>query len=239
MPSIYRIFKNVWQWVPERYADGLRDKPPVRLMLNMVNRMTIRFASHQEVYDERYYNFVDRTALANAPVMARSLEVRFRPASMLDVGCGGGALLMELSKLGVKVSGLEYSDDGLRRCAQRNLGVSKFDLEDREQVTTLGLRYALATSFEVAEHIPEALADRFVSVLIDSSDLVVMSAATPGQGGLDHVNEQPHEYWIGKFSSRGYGYDINETQLLRAEWKGSGIDPWYSANVMVFRKNAS
>ncbi|MBW8864345.1 MAG: class I SAM-dependent methyltransferase [Verrucomicrobia bacterium] len=239
MPSIYRIIKSAWQLIPENCTDYLRDKRPIRFAISAVNRLTIRTASHQEVYDERYYNFVDKTALANAPVMARTLAGRFRVRRVLDVGCGGGALLLELSKCGIEVSGLEYSDDGLRRCAERNLAVSKFDLENKDQVAVPGARYDMVTSFEVAEHIPEGLADRFLDVLIGSSDLVVMSAATPGQGGLDHVNEQPHEYWINKFKTRGYSYDKSETDSLRLEWRNSSIDPWYSANVMVFKKSAA
>lgn len=236
MPSIYRIVKSIWQLLPEGCADRLREFQPVRILIGKVSQATISGASHQEVYDERYYNFVDKTALTNAPIMARTLASQFKAKRVLDVGCGGGALLLELSMHGVEVAGLEYSDDGLRRCKKRNLMVSKFDLENRHQVATQAVRYDMVTSFEVAEHIPESLADRFVDVLTGSSDLAVMSAATPGQGGLDHVNEQPHDYWINKFKMRNYSYDQQATDWLRAEWGGAGVDLWYSANVMVFRK---
>jgi hypothetical protein len=52
----------------------------------------------------------------------------------------------------------------------------------------------MVTSFEVAEHIPERLEDRYVDMLCLLGNLIVISAATPGQGGMDHVNEQPHAY---------------------------------------------
>jgi cyclopropane fatty-acyl-phospholipid synthase-like methyltransferase len=236
MPSIYRLVKSTWQLVPERTANSLRRLAPVRFVINYVSRITIGSATHQEIYDERYYNFVDEGALRNSNSMAESLVRNFKFKSLLDVGCGGGAFLMNLRLFGVRVSGLEYSDDGLRRCFNRKLDVIKFDLEDCSKSFTTSMSFDVVTSFEVAEHIPECMADRFVDVLVGNGSLIIMSAAVPGQGGLDHVNEQPHDYWIAKFNKRGFNYNISLTDKIRAEWAGFGVDKWYSSNVMIFER---
>jgi hypothetical protein len=112
--------------------------------------------------------------------------------------------------------------------------VRKIDITHRKLPSDLKSR-DVAISFEVAEHLPEAYADRFVNLMCLGSDNVVVSAATPGQGGLDHVNEQPHEYWISKFSQRGYGYDERLSLDWRNDWQEKGVDRSYYNNVMVFR----
>ena len=38
---------------------------------------------------------------------------------------------------------------------------------------------------------------------------ICFSAAVPGQGGYQHINEQFQDYWIEKFRARGYtAYDM-------------------------------
>lgn len=94
-------------------------------------------------------------------------------------------------------------------------------------------KYDLALSFELAEHLPERYADNLVDTLANAGDTIVMTAATPGQGGTHHVNEQPREYWYEKFQSRGFEYDSEAVQDLR-----SMIDveesTWIPDNIMVF-----
>ncbi len=94
----------------------------------------------------------------------------------------------------------------------------------------------MAISFEVAEHLPESGADRFVKLLCGLSDVIVMSAAEPGQGGNEHLNEQPHSYWIAKFESLGFKYDASLTETWRRKWAEKKAAWFYAANVMVYRR---
>jgi hypothetical protein len=113
--------------------------------------------------------------------------------------------------------------------------VEKFDLESKEAVRG---KSDLTVSFEVAEHLPESLADNYIRVISQFSPVVIMSAATVGQGGLDHVNEQPHEYWIVKMQRRGFEYDRQSSHQMREEWAGKGVAYWYVNNTMIFRRIA-
>jgi hypothetical protein len=93
---------------------------------------------------------------------------------------------------------------------------------------------------EVAEHLPEAVADRYVELLTSLSPLVVFTAAPPGQGGSDHVNEQPPSYWILKFQQRDFGHDDGLTRRWRESWEASGVvESWYHQNLMIFRSAAA
>src|SRR5262245_12113847 len=177
---------------------------------------------------------IEGPAVASAPAMARTIVEHFHPHSVVDIGCGTGALLVAFRDLGCSVSGLEYAEAALRYCRERNLDVRKFDIE--RQVLRQAARSDLAVSFEVAEHLPEKRADRFVDLLCSLAPIVVCSAAKPGQeGGLDHVNCQPQSYWIEKFERRGYRFDHVAAGALCAQWRAQGVTWYYYENVMAFR----
>jgi cyclopropane fatty-acyl-phospholipid synthase-like methyltransferase len=166
--------------------------------------------------------------------MARSIFECFHPETLIDVGCGTGALLKAFRGLGCEVRGLEYSDAGLAYCQSRSLPVEKFNIE--MDLLATKEHHDVAVSFEVAEHLPIWTADRFVELLRGLAPAIVMSAATPGQGGHHHLNEQPHSYWIEKFHRRGYLFDLLTSVRFSSEWKASGAAYWYCDNVMVFRR---
>lgn len=42
-----------------------------------------------------------------------------------------------------------------------------------------------------------------------ASDIIYFTAAGPCQGGVGHINEKPHEYWIEKFMSSEFSLYIN------------------------------
>jgi len=100
-------------------------------------------------------------------------------------------------------------------------------------------RFDLCMCLEVAEHIEPEYADILVDNCCVLSDLILFTAAKPGQGGLGHVNLQPYDYWLGKFKARGYTLRSDKV----AEFKSS-LEPWkskkgikaYYENAMIFEK---
>ena len=190
--------------------------------------------SHDFTYDKIYYdNAVDGEALNSADVMARSMVECLRPKTVIDIGCGTGALLAAFKDLKCEVRGLEYSAAGLDYCRKRDLSVRKFNIEK----DSLGEeQYDLAVSFEVAEHLPAWSANRYVGLLCKLSPIVVVSAATPGQGGHAHINEQPHSYWKRKFDDNGYSFEEDTSKKFSQAWKAAGAAFWYYDNVMVFSR---
>jgi SAM-dependent methyltransferase len=234
--SLYRELKDVWQFLPPAWNDRIRHTPILGQIVRNVARVTMKKASHQEIYDERYNAFLDAVAGESAPVMAASIGRIFEPRSVIDVGCGAGTLLARFKENGLEVKGLEYSDAGIARCREKGIVVDKFDLETDEPIQGT---WDVTVSFEVAEHLPESLADNYVRVISRFSPVVIMSAATVGQGGHDHVNEQPHEYWIEKMQRQGFDYDGKTSHQLREEWAQKGVASWYVNNTMIFRKPAA
>jgi hypothetical protein len=102
---------------------------------------------------------------------------------------------------------------------------------DLSQPFRLGRRFDLVQSLEVAEHIPPPQAEIFVDNLAAHGDVILFSAAVPGQGGEFHVNEQPYEYWRHKFAARGFlTFDFIRPRIANVRQ----IEPWYRYNILLF-----
>ncbi len=204
-----------------------------------VTRVKSTRAFHNVIYDADYYEVdVEGPAVASSATMAGSLFRLFAPATVVDVGCGTGALLAAFRDRGCSAFGLEYSKAGLARCRERGLDVQRFDLE--HDSFPADRRFDLAVSVEVAEHLPERIADRYVDLLARLAPTVVFTAAPPGQEGADHVNLQEKQYWIDKFTTRGMRHDSAESERLARTWRDAGdVQSWYCDNLMLFRRGAS
>lgn len=151
---------------------------------------------------------------------------------VLDVGCGPGIYVQALLDAGVQATGVDIDP----RCPFVQLDV--FSEDFREQYTSPlrgQFKFDLCLCLEVAEHLPEDKADRFVDILTHVAPTVMFSAAVPGQGGHGHINCQPKEYWIEKFGRQNYVLDDSATHQL-VEFMRQGYHMgWFVNNVMVFK----
>jgi len=217
--------------VPKRVRDLVALAPGRKRLITWLEAR----ARHDDVYDAYFYDTeVEPTMAMSASAMAASIVRDLRPSTLVDVGCGTGALMLEFARRGVSVFGLEHSEAGIARCRERGLEVSHFDIAHDYAKTEW--RADLAISTEVAEHLPAPVADRFLDLLCSLADTILMTAATPGQGGTDHVNEQPHEYWIQRMEGRGFNLDRLVTTRWREEWNAAHVAECFAQNVMLFRK---
>lgn len=132
----------------------------------------------------------------------------YDPDKVIDVGCGTGDFLLPFLSEGIEVLGI----DGSEHCFKnRKIPENRFLVKDiRFEEIELGI-FDVCLCMEVAEHIEEKFSNRLVNIITDLSRAVIFTAATPGQGGVDHVNEKPHKWWIEKFEKRGYMYMKNKT----------------------------
>ncbi len=238
--SLYGAVRKVYTaLIPRSVRHGIYAMTPMplkRLRARAIGSLERR-ASHEEMYDAAYYaTYVEPAMRTSVGVIAASILERYQPRTVVDVGCGTGLLLVHLREAGVQVEGLEYSEAACKVCRERELKVHRVNLETD---VLPSLRADVVVSTEVAEHLPESCADRFVDALCGIAGTVVLTAATPGQGGTDHVNEQPHEYWVGKFRARGMAFDEAATLAWRARWKDAGALACYYQNVMLFGRGAS
>lgn len=110
----------------------------------------------------------------------------------------------------------------------------------QQDITLPGLKekipeknFDLTISSEVAEHIDPQDTETFMDNLTSFSDVILFSAAIPGQGGTHHVNEQWPSYWIEKFSARGF---VPVDCIRPRIWDDKEISIFYRQNMMFFVK---
>jgi SAM-dependent methyltransferase len=230
---IAAVVDRIWRLVPPNLRDIVvpTDSP----LRGIARRWRHSALPPDAIYSAEYFAWVDETARASADAIAASIVRRFDPKSVIDVGCGTGAVLESLAQMGVVSSGLERAEAARALCRQRGLNVQTFDLEHDTYDGPRG--FDLAVCLEVAEHVHAPVGERLVNLLCTLADTVVFTAATPGQGGKDHVNEQPHAYWIASFGRCGFAPDDSETQAVRAEWDAAATAEWYHRNALIFRRS--
>jgi hypothetical protein len=114
------------------------------------------------------------------------------------------------------------------------ISTADFRRADLEQPLQMEERFDLAISLEVAEHLSSARAPGFVEDLTHLSDVILFSAAIPGQGGTNHLNEQWLSYWVEQFSR----FDYQKIDILRPIiLKNSSIPYFYRQNSLLFANN--
>jgi hypothetical protein len=187
----------------------------------------------EHVYSKGFYDYIDAGSSASARVVTQLILGEMQVGSLLDVGAGHGAWAAAWLAAGV---GDVVAMDG-DYVARDRLAIppERFIPHDLTTHFALGRRFDLVQSLEVAEHLPEHLASRFVDDLVAHGDVVLFSAAVPHQGGEHHVNEQPPEYWRHRFASCGYAaYDWLRPQLRHQR----RVERWYRFNSVIYANAA-
>jgi SAM-dependent methyltransferase len=184
-------------------------------------------------YDDEFFAWVAFTARRSARGLLPIVIDQVHPRNVLDVGCGQGGWLAVWAELGVT----EYLGIDGAYINQNMLVIPRhhFRAVDLTNPWHVNQRFDLVQSLEVAEHLPPACASTFIKCLCAHSDIVLFSAAQPGQGGEHHINERNPSYWAELFSEYGYAaFDCIRPLVARDRT----IDPWYRFNPILYANAA-
>jgi hypothetical protein len=187
-----------------------------------------------KLYNDLFYENQVLGSINSAKiVLPKMLEVLPKINSAVDFGCGLGAWLSVLNKLGVnEIKGYDGPWINKDRLLIPKESFTEIEF-DRE--FDVDKRYDLAISVEVAEHILPKFAERFIETLCKASDIILFSAAIPLQGGTEHINEQWPEYWVNIFEKNNYVVmDFLRSQI----WNEKSVEYWYKQNILVFIKKS-
>jgi SAM-dependent methyltransferase len=156
----------------------------------------------------------------------KALET-FQPQSILDLGCGTGQAVSYFLSQGITdIIGIEGSTIAIAKSKVFTY-LMQFDLN---QELNLGRKFDMIFSYEFVEHIHPDYLDNLLKSFSNHSDIIVLSAAKPGQGGLGHFNEQHSEYWIEAFQKYSYEFDLSTTLIFQQE------EETYPDNILVFKR---
>ena len=181
-------------------------------------------------YNKSYYTWRENPALHSAKIVVPHIVERFKPLSVVDLGCAEGAWLSVFSDHGVE--DLLGFDGPWGDKSNLKIPEDKFKVIDFEDFTSPCDRtFDLAISLEVAEHVSEGGADSFIRELTRLSKRIMFSAAIPGQGGMHHVNEQAPSYWQEKFEKFNY-HQVDD--LRPFFWGKRKVAWWYSQNMFLY-----
>jgi len=150
--------------------------------------------------------------------IGRMIAKMYNIKSVVDFGCGIGAFLEGFYEGGANIKGYEYLYDNAKNQIPQ-LILHHIGYGNAMEPIDCG-KFDLAMSIEVAEHILEDKSDIFVENLVNASNkYILFTAAGPGQSGSGHINGQPIDFWITKFTSHGFNLNKKETEKIRDAFK--------------------
>lgn len=189
--------------------------------------------NQSQPYSTDFFKNIQKGALGSAKQVVPLVVNLLHPKSVLDVGCGSGEWLSVFYQ-DFKISDILGVDGDYMDSSMLAIPPTLFQPRDLTKPLYLNRKFDLVVSLEVAEHIPFEYADTFVENLTRHGDVVLFSAAIPGQGGVHHVNEQFPEYWAALFHVKGF----SAVDVLREKlWHNERVEWWYRQNMLLFLKN--
>lgn len=228
------IIVGSYRRLPAGVRDGVRNN---QVLNGLRSRLFLGDTSlHDTYYDEAYYANCGegKWAVESAPYVAGDIIDEFHPNDIIDVGCGLGEYVEHFKARGVEAHGVELAAEACRQCVARGLDVRSVDLAEANE---LPWRADVVFSVEVAEHIPARGARNYVRLLTGAARKhVFMTAAKPGQPGLNHINCQPKAYWINSLDEAGFDVDHALIDRWEAANRARPVAPWFSENLMVFHR---
>ncbi len=181
------------------------------------------------IYDKQFYDTLGPGVYNSAREIVPLVIELINPKSVVDVGCGTGIWLSVFRQHGIKdIYGVDGDYIDLN-C----LAINQEDFLRHDLTTPLSLQrtFDLVVSLEVAEHLSSEYADLFIETLTRLGPVILFSAAIPGQGGLNHLNEQWPEFWIDRFSRKEYRViDC----IRRKVWHKMNVQWWYAQNIFLY-----
>lgn len=183
-------------------------------------------------YSSSFFDGIVPESLSSAKVVVPLVIDLVGPASVVDIGCATGAWLSVFREHKINhtigIDG-EYVDR-----SRLLIPLDCFMSMDLAKPFSLSDRFDLAMSLEVAEHLPTESASGFVRALCQLAPIVLFSAAIPGQGGEQHVNEQWPEYWRQLFAGQNFRmFDPFRPALMH----DGRVASWYRQNIFLFIRN--
>lgn len=185
-----------------------------------------------EKYTEAFFSELERHSYKSAQNVIPVVAELFQPRSVVDVGCGTGAWLKAWNEI-CKIDDYLGIEGPYLDKAKALIPADKIIFKDLKEPVDVNQRFDLVMTLEVAEHLPASSADVFIQSLISLGNIILFSAAIPGQEGTYHINEQYPEYWARIFNKYGF---VPVDCIRPRIWNNTSVEFYYRQNILVFIK---
>ncbi|MDO9374771.1 MAG: methyltransferase domain-containing protein [Ferruginibacter sp.] len=186
-------------------------------------------------YNDHYF----RSSIFNfdyGPV-ADAILSEYAPKTVIEIGCGNGELTKALAKEKISIVAIDgYSNPDFKNYA--NIEFHRVNLNDAGALNTFRFgqkKFDLAICLEVAEHLKPNVSRTLIETLTSLADIVIFSAAVPGQDGDGHVNCRERSFWHTLFDDQNFLLrDTIRTQIRNNQ----NVGRWYALNILDYVKNS-
>ncbi len=187
-----------------------------------------------KIYNDSFYVSVSSRAQIAARETLHILSKYCYPTRIADFGCGYGTWTNVASNIfpSAQVTGYDFLEtiQIAEKINSINGTFIPFDFETNEMDYP---EFDLSICLEVVEHISKECASRHIARMCKSSEVILFSGATPGQGGTGHINEQTQSYWVTEFEKNGF----IPLDLIRPQIRANReIPSYYKNNILLFVK---
>lgn len=155
---------------------------------------------------------------------------------VLDIGCGSGFLLDELSRRGVKAIGIEPNRDLIRLANKRNAALAIFEGRAEDIGAILKEKVRTAIMIDVLEHIEDD--EGFLKILAphieDGGEVIIV---VPAYQFLYGIRDQKYGHWR-RYSKQMLRRRLQESGFSIVSirnWNMLGVFP-YVVSEKIFRK---
>lgn len=166
--------------------------------------------------------------------IVESIISAYNPKRIIDFGCGTGDLAKAFASQGVVVEAIDgYSNPDFSN--YNNIRFTKVDLNDIEATNAylkqFDIKFDLAISIEVAEHLNPDISLSFINWLTTSADVIIFSAAVHSQDGDGHINCRSRSDWYNMLKHNSF--IIADT--LRQHFKlNHNLGLWHKLNIIDY-----
>lgn len=177
-----------------------------------------------------YHQRREKTSPHTVRCFEAALDLLGTPDSLLDLGCGTGALVRRARERGIEAVGVDV--------AVNTTNDPAFVYADLRDTLDLGRRFDWVLCWEVGEHLPPRAAAGLVETCVRHmapKGRILFTAARLGQRGPGHVNCQQPEWWAKLFASYGLTVAVDPSRALRRAWLACAPTcRWYGQNAQIF-----
>src|SRR3990167_5559199 len=150
----------------------------------------------KEWFHQKYFNDMEAYARDSALRSIRRLA-KYKPESVLDVGCGHGYLVAGFLKQGIEAWGTDWADSA------GSLIPRNFKKADAKKLPFENKTFDIVVSTDFLEHIPEEEVEQVFSEMVRVARRKVLALINFNRPEKDkekdtHVTLRPKHWWVQK-----------------------------------------